>query len=87
MGWSRLRGRRAETAPKQLGKRLESGQNREKNARVHRIPASRANSLLKYSALWTQPCCRWPASPRRRRAIDAKDVVATSRNIEAARRR
>jgi hypothetical protein len=28
--------------------------------------------LLKYSALWTQPCCRWPASPRRRRANAAR---------------
>jgi hypothetical protein len=59
-------------APKPCRNSPESPRNADKNARIHRIPARRANSLLKYSALWTQPCCRRPASPRRRRAIDAK---------------
>jgi hypothetical protein len=67
---SRADAKGPETAPKQAGKRPENWQNDYKNTARHRIPASRANSLLKYSALWTQPCCRRPAKPRRRRAID-----------------
>src|SRR5258708_39311993 len=57
----------------------ENGPNPDKSTRNHRIPAKRANSLLKYSALWIQPCCRRPASPRRRRAIDAERL---ERDIE-----
>jgi len=71
MGVKRSANRRQATC-KQAKNSAENGSNTDKSARNHRIPAKRANSLLKYSALWTQPCCRRPASPRRRRAIDAR---------------
>jgi hypothetical protein len=76
---------RHKASRKQVKNSAESAPNLDKNARNHRIPAKRANSLLKYSALWTQPCCRRPASPRRRRRIDV--TRDAKRHRDAARRR
>jgi len=48
----------------QSGQKLtENGTKTDRNAVNHRIPAKRANSLLKYSALWTQPCCPAACKP------------------------